>query len=98
MSPVAGLVVPGLPAAPETTALVAVPAAAPSPSPSQGELDPNDVSPGLLGFVVVFAIVLLCIPLFRSMSGKIRRIEHRAEAEKAAEAARGDADRSPETP
>jgi len=60
----------------ELTAQVAV--ATPSPEPSRGELDPNDVSPGLLGFVVMFAIVLVCIPLFRSMTGKIRRIEHSA--------------------
>ena len=60
------------------TAHVAV--AAPSPEPSRGELDPNDVSPGLLGFVVMFAIVLACIPLFRSMTSKIRRIDHSAEA------------------
>ena len=51
-----------------------------TPSPSPGELDPNDVSPGLLGFLVIFGVVLLCIPLFRSMSGKIRRVERRAEA------------------
>lgn len=41
-------------------------------------LEPLDVSPGLLGFVVVFAMVLACIPLFRSMSGKLRGIDHRA--------------------
>lgn len=41
-------------------------------------LEPLDVSPGLLGFVVVFAMVLACIPLFRSMSGKLRGVDHRA--------------------
>ncbi|NCT91169.1 hypothetical protein GXB85_09425 [Cellulomonas sp. APG4] len=41
-------------------------------------LEPLDVSPGLLGFLVVFAMVLACIPLFRSMSGKLRGVDHRA--------------------
>jgi hypothetical protein len=50
---------------------------APPPTPA-GELDPYDVSPGLIGFLVVFAIVLACIPLFRSMTGKLRKVEHRA--------------------
>lgn len=69
--------------------LVAVPS--PSPSPA-GELDPYDVSPGLLGFLVIFAVVLACIPLFRSMTGKVRRLEHRARAEADAEQGRAGAD------
>ncbi len=36
--------------------------AVPSPSPTLGELDPNDVSPGLLGFAVIFGVVLLVHP------------------------------------
>ena len=38
-----------------------------------------DVSPGLLGFVVMFAAVLLCIPLLRSMVSKVRGVHLRAE-------------------
>ncbi len=68
--------------------------ATPSPSPSPGELDPNDVSPGLLGFVVMFAVVLLCIPLFRSMTSKIRGVEHRPEPDDAA----AGSDRAPGAP
>lgn len=66
-------------AAPSAVQTSTVALATPSPSPSPGELDPNDVSPGLLGFVVMFAVVLLCIPLFRSMTSKIRGVEHRPE-------------------
>ncbi|NTW41836.1 MAG: hypothetical protein HGA44_18475, partial [Cellulomonadaceae bacterium] len=29
-------------------------------------LGADDVTPGLLGFLVIFAVVLACIPLFRS--------------------------------
>ncbi|HWS57553.1 MAG TPA: hypothetical protein VN257_03370 [Actinotalea sp.] len=47
-------------------------------------LDPDDVTPGLLGFLVIFAAVLACIPLFWSMTGKLRRVEHRARLEDAA--------------
>ena len=65
--------------APPLTTATTVAAPTPSPSPPLGELDPNDVSPGLLGFVVIFAVVLLCIPLLRSMTSKIRGVEHRPE-------------------
>ena len=36
-----------------------------------------DVSPGVIGFLVTLALVLACIPLFRSMTGKIRGVQHR---------------------
>ena len=36
-----------------------------------------DISPGLLGFLVIFAAVLACIPLLRSMVGKIRGVQYR---------------------
>lgn len=39
-----------------------------------------DVSPGLLGFVVMFAAVLVCIPLLRAMVSKLRGVQHRAAA------------------
>lgn len=71
----------------------AVVTAVPSPAPSPAaELDPYDVSPGLLGFLVIFAVVLACIPLFRSMTGKVRRLEHRARAEADAEQDRAGVD------
>jgi|GEM_PF-4854279 len=36
-----------------------------------------EVSPGVLGFLVTLAVVLACIPLFRSMTSKIRGVQHR---------------------
>lgn len=39
-------------------------------------LSASDVSPGLLGFLVIFAAVVVCIPLLRSMVGKIRGVQH----------------------
>lgn len=38
------------------------------------------VSPGMAGFLVTLAVVLACIPLFRSMVRKIRGVQYRAEA------------------
>ena len=59
-----------------------------SPEPVLPELreglDPDDVTPGLLGFLVIFVAVLACIPLFLSMTGKLRRMQRRADAERAA--------------
>lgn len=46
-------------------------------------LDPDSVTPGLLGFLVIFAAVLACIPLFLSMTGKLRRVERSARAQDA---------------
>ena len=40
-------------------------------------LSETDVSPGLLGFLVIFAAVVACIPLLRSMVSKIRGVQHR---------------------
>ena len=37
----------------------------------------EDVSPGVIGFLVTLALVLACIPLFRSMTGKLRGVQHR---------------------
>lgn len=60
-------------------------------------LDESAVTPGLLGFLVIFAAALACLPLFRSMSTKLRGVEHRARLQAAAEAeAHGEA--SPRTP
>ncbi|KGM10979.1 hypothetical protein [Cellulomonas bogoriensis] len=41
-------------------------------------LDPEAVTPGLLGFVVVFGVVLAAIPLLRSFASKMRRVNHRS--------------------
>jgi len=66
--------------------------AAPSPSPSPGSglqpgLEPGDVSPGLLGFLPVFAIALVCIVLFRSLTTKLRGVKRRQALLDAEEAA-----------
>ena len=41
-------------------------------------------SPGLIGFLVTLALVLACIPLFRSMTSKVRRVQYRDHADDAA--------------
>jgi hypothetical protein len=59
-----------------------------------GGLLPEDVSPGVIGFLVTLALVLACIPLFRSMTGKLRGVQHRALPEEPGDAAAPD-DRPP---
>ena len=63
----------------------AVPGATPAPAPVE-TLDPLSVTPGVLGFLVIFAVVLACIPLFLSMTGKLRKVEHRARQQEATSA------------
>lgn len=46
---------------------------------SGGGLLPEEVSPGVIGFLVTLALVLACIPLFRSMTSKLRGVQHRDE-------------------
>lgn len=59
-----------------------------TPEPTAPEVvenvDPDLVTPGVLGFLVTLAAVLACIPLFLSMTGKLRRMEHRARSEERA--------------
>lgn len=57
------------------------------------ELTEYDVSPGVIGFLVTFAVVVACIPLFRSMTGKLRKVDRRAQEEAREEAAREEAAR-----
>ena len=74
------------------TASVATPTPSPSPgSDLQPGLEPGDVSPGLLGFLPVFAIALVCIVLFRSLTTKLRGVRRRQELLDAEEAAALDA-------
>jgi len=73
----------GVPGASGVAGLAA--AATPSPSPTTGgELDPNDVSPGLLGFLVTFGLVVVCVVLFVSMTRMVRRVNRRVEPDEAA--------------
>lgn len=56
-------------------------AAAPSPSPSPTGIDvpPADItSPGLIGFLVMFGLALVCVVLFLSLTKQLRRVSHRA--------------------
>jgi hypothetical protein len=43
-------------------------------------LDPTDISPGLIGFVVTFLVAAAAVLLFLSMSGKLRKVSHKGHA------------------
>ncbi|MEV0894399.1 hypothetical protein [Promicromonospora sp. NPDC050262] len=57
-------------------------AADPSPNPTEGQLRPGlepwQVSPGLVGFLVTFALAVACVLLFLNMSKHLRRAGHNA--------------------
>jgi hypothetical protein len=75
------------------TALATTPAPAPSPSLRPG-LSQDQVTPGLLGFLLTAFIVLLTALLIVDMVRRIRRVRYRAQVEEeraaAAEAALND--------
>lgn len=48
-------------------------AATPTPSPAPAAA----TGPGIAGFLVTFALVLACIPLFLSMTRKVRGVSYR---------------------
>lgn len=54
----------------------------PSPNPTEGQLRPGletwQVSPGLIGFLVTFALAVACVLLFLNMSKHLRRAGHNA--------------------
>lgn len=54
----------------------------PSPNPTEGALRPGleewQVSPGLIGFVVTFALAVACVLLFLNMTKHLRRTGHNA--------------------
>lgn len=52
-----------------------------SPDDTRPGLQPEDVTPGVVGFLVTLALVLATIPLIRSMTRKTRRVAVRAEVE-----------------
>lgn len=62
--------------------------------PLAASLDPNKVSPGLLGFIIVVIIGLITWFLARSMAKHLRKLDtsHRAEQEAAEAAAAQEAD------
>ena len=51
----------------------------PSASPSAPSFDPNDVTPGTIGFVVTFAMVIVVVFLLRDLTRRVRRINLRGE-------------------
>ncbi|WP_051470352.1 hypothetical protein [Arthrobacter sp. 35/47] len=55
------------------------------PPPDEGQLrpglDPSQVTPGLLGFLMTLFMVIAVILLMRSMAGRVRRVRYRAQAE-----------------
>lgn len=69
MSPIAA-VLPALPALPSLLAAV-TPGPTPVPQPVE------QTGPGIVGFLVTFALVLVCIPLFLSMTRRIRGVGYR---------------------
>jgi hypothetical protein len=66
--------------------------ATPAPSPTRTGLDPNSVSPGVVGFLATFVLVLASILLFVNMARRLRRLRFREEQ---AERARREDDSPP---
>lgn len=71
--------------------------------PPGDEIDPNIVTPGVLGFVLTFGVVVAVVILMIDMTRRTRRLRYRAEANAkldAEEAASRDAagDEEPERP
>jgi hypothetical protein len=65
----------------------------PTPSPS-ASFNPDLVTPGVWGFVVVLAIAVLTILLIVDMTRRIRRTRYAADVRERAEAERQAADRA----
>jgi hypothetical protein len=69
-------------------ALPVVPASWLLAAGTEGEgLDPNSISPGLIGFLATFAVVIAAVLLFINMSRRLRRMKYREERDAAAERA-----------
>ncbi|WP_163188230.1 hypothetical protein [Cellulosimicrobium sp. SL-1] len=75
--------VPTLAGGPGWAADVVAETATPSPSddPLREDLDPNDVSPGLAGFLAIFAVAVATVALFFGLSRQLRRMRHNAETQ-----------------
>ncbi|BDZ42785.1 hypothetical protein GCM10025865_20840 [Paraoerskovia sediminicola] len=71
---------------PTVTGLLAAATPAPSPSsdPLRPELSPYDVSPGLIGFLVIFAVALATVVLFLSLTKHLRTARRNDERRRAA--------------
>ncbi len=53
----------------------------PVPTPPAFEGDPNLVTPGVVGFVITFAIAAITVLLIIDMVRRIRRVRYRAEVQ-----------------
>ncbi|WP_082537670.1 hypothetical protein [Angustibacter sp. Root456] len=56
-----------------------------TPSPGPTLPDPDSVTPGLAGFLVVFVLAIVTWLLLRNMTGRLRRMRFRDEQRQAAE-------------
>jgi hypothetical protein len=54
----------------------------PSPTAPATGLDPNSVSPGVVGFIATFALVVVSILLFVNLTRRLRRMRFREEERK----------------
>lgn len=83
MSAAPFLDVPTLAGGPGWAADVVAETATPSPSddPLREDLDPNDVSPGLVGFLAIFAVAVATVALFFGLSRQLRRMRHNADVQ-----------------
>ncbi len=48
-----------------------------TPSPTGDELDPTSVSPGVLGFLATFGVVVVSVLLMMDMVRRVRRLRYR---------------------
>lgn len=78
-------------------ALATTPAPAPTPSLRPG-LSQDQVTPGLLGFLLTAFIVVLTALLIVDMVRRIRRVRYRAQVEEERAAAEAAADDAPQAP
>jgi hypothetical protein len=53
----------------------------PVPTPPAFEGDPNLVTPGVVGFIITFAIAAITVLLVIDMVRRIRRVRYRAEVQ-----------------
>ena len=65
-----------------------------TPTPTPTEIDPNLVTPGVIGFVVTLLLIVATIVILLDMNRRTRRVRYRAEIAEAldAEEAAGDAE------
>ncbi len=64
-------------------------AESPSPGSEVGDIQPWEVTPGIMGFIFgFFLLAVALIPLFRSLVKHMRRVEHNAELRRREDEAR----------